>query len=127
NGDSIECGIRDLSETGAQLEVRGPIPNVFDLIIDCDQSRHTCYVIWRKVWRIGVTFQERHHLARTLGSLGVSELRQHAEECRMLAKQAEPSHREELIKMALTWEALDRRQQKKKAGQVNIPRQSRGL
>jgi hypothetical protein len=33
NGDSVECGIRNLSESGAQLEVRGPIPNSFDLAL----------------------------------------------------------------------------------------------
>ena len=36
-----------------------------------------------------------------------SEYRQHAEECRLLARKAEsPEHREQLLKMTETWEQL---------------------
>ena len=30
NGDSSECTVLNVSETGAHLELRGPAPNVFD-------------------------------------------------------------------------------------------------
>ena len=52
NGDSCECIVRNLSETGAQLELRGPIPNRFDLLVDGDQWRLSCSVVWRKENRL---------------------------------------------------------------------------
>jgi hypothetical protein len=115
NGDSTECIIHNLSETGAHLELRGPVPNTFDLLIDCDQSRRSCCVMWRKANRVGVKFQESPHFLRGPVELRkmISAYREHAEECRTLAKRAEPLDRETLLKMAGTWEMLARRPQKK--------------
>jgi hypothetical protein len=111
NGDSTECIVHDLSETGANLEIRGPIPKTIDLLIDGDQSRRSCCVIWRQANRVGVRFQEPPQFVRApVDSLRiVSAYREHADECRTLAKRAEPSDRGTLLKMAGTWEALARR------------------
>jgi len=113
NGDGIECGIRNLPETGAQLEVRSPVPNVFDLVIDRDQSRRSCCVIWRNATRIGVRFQEPHRLTREATRSRAAEFRQYAELCRTLAERAGLLHREMLLKMAETWEAFARRPPKR--------------
>src|SRR5579864_4632966 len=56
NGDSSECLVYNLSETGAQLEVRSPVPNVFDLLVEGDPWRRSCSVVWRKANRAGVKF-----------------------------------------------------------------------
>lgn len=56
NGDSSECSVRNLSDEGAQLQFCGPCPSTFDLIIDGDNSRRSCAVIWRKGNRVGVQF-----------------------------------------------------------------------
>ncbi len=55
-GTSVECIIRNLSETGAMLEVYSPVPRNFELIFDGDESRHPCRVIWQKDQRLGVEF-----------------------------------------------------------------------
>jgi PilZ domain len=115
NGDTTECIVHNLSETGAHLDIRGPAPNTFDLLIDCDQSRRSCRVIWRKANRIGVKFQELPQFVRAPidSRKMISAYREHADECRTLAKRAEPSDRETLLRMAGTWETLARRPQKK--------------
>ncbi|RTL75065.1 MAG: hypothetical protein EKK35_23605 [Bradyrhizobiaceae bacterium] len=53
-----ECTIRNLSDTGAALEVVSPlgIPHEFDLIVEADSTTRQCRVVWRKERRIGVTF-----------------------------------------------------------------------
>ena len=57
-GGEFECTIRNVSETGAALEVMTPlyIPDRFTLAVHSEQSKRTCRVIWRKQKRIGVTF-----------------------------------------------------------------------
>jgi hypothetical protein len=58
NGFPIRCTVRNISETGAKLEVHEPIlQNTFDLVFDLDQSRHSCRVVWRKEPFMGVKFQ----------------------------------------------------------------------
>jgi hypothetical protein len=58
-GAGISCTIRNLSETGAALDVSSPvgIPNEFVLIIEADNSVRQCRIVWRKERRIGVAFQ----------------------------------------------------------------------
>ncbi len=59
NGDAgISCTVRNLSATGAALEVASPvgIPDQFTLIFDADHSTKPCRIVWRKERRIGVTF-----------------------------------------------------------------------
>jgi hypothetical protein len=55
----ITCTVRDLSASGARLEVESPvgIPASFDLVIDSDQVTRHCEVVWRAERRIGVVFK----------------------------------------------------------------------
>ena len=55
-GGAIDCTVRNISDTGAALDVTSPvgIPAEFTLITD-GQNR-SCRVVWRKEKRIGVTF-----------------------------------------------------------------------
>ena len=57
-GDGIDCTVRNLSETGAALEVVTPlfIPDRFTLIVPTDQLKRPCHVVWRREKRIGVAF-----------------------------------------------------------------------
>jgi hypothetical protein len=58
SGASVKCIVRNLSETGAKLEVHSPVlHNIFDLIFDEDHSRRSCCVVWRKEPWMGVKFQ----------------------------------------------------------------------
>jgi hypothetical protein len=120
NGDSTECVVHNLSETGALLGISGPIPKIFDLIIDFDQSRHSCTVIWRRANRIGVTFLEIPQARAASSTNGrVGTFRQFAYECRMLATRFGSSDRKRLIKMAQVWEALSRPLRKELASPKN--------
>jgi len=57
-GDKIECVIRDISATGAAIEISNlvRIPDTFVLIVPEDRLRLNCRVVWRKEFRIGVAF-----------------------------------------------------------------------
>jgi PilZ domain len=57
-GGAIDCTVRNLSETGAALEVTTPvgIPERFTLVIEADQRQVQCHLVWRKERRIGVLF-----------------------------------------------------------------------
>ncbi len=56
-GGGIDCTLRNISDTGAALEVTTPIgiPEEFTLVIPNDMRRN-CRIVWRKEKRIGVTF-----------------------------------------------------------------------
>ena len=58
-GAAFDCTVRNLSETGAALEVISPvgIPERFTLVIDADHRPFPCRVVWRKETRIGVHFE----------------------------------------------------------------------
>ena len=58
-GGAIDCTVRNLSETGAALEVSSPvgIPQQFTLVIEVDHIHVPCRIVWRKDTRIGVHFQ----------------------------------------------------------------------
>ncbi|HLH10938.1 MAG TPA: PilZ domain-containing protein [Methylovirgula sp.] len=57
-GAPIRCTVRNLSASGACLEVEREIPrDTFDLVFDADQSRRYCRVAWRQSSRIGVKFR----------------------------------------------------------------------
>jgi hypothetical protein len=114
NGDSTDCIVHNLSDTGAQLQIRGPVPKTFDLVIDGDELPRSCCVVWRQAGRIGVRFQGQVR-GTSLSSASVrrpSSFRQCADECRMLAKRAELPDRDILLKMAESWEAIIRRLQR---------------
>jgi hypothetical protein len=57
-GGEIDCTVKNLSETGAALEVVTPlfIPDRFRLFVPTAQSKRPCHVVWRKEKRIGVAF-----------------------------------------------------------------------
>lgn len=55
-GAPVKCVIRNLTPAGAKIEVHSPVPQEFDLLFDCDQSRRSCRVIWRNKSQIGVLF-----------------------------------------------------------------------
>jgi hypothetical protein len=55
---AIDCVVRNISSTGASLEVESPlgIPDQFDLVIVLDRLWRQCRVVWRKEKRLGVRF-----------------------------------------------------------------------
>lgn len=58
-GDKIACTIRDLSTTGAALELNemnSRIPEAFTLVVPEDGLKLPCHVVWRKDFRMGVAF-----------------------------------------------------------------------
>jgi hypothetical protein len=116
NGDSGECVVHNLSDTGAHLQIRGPVPRAFNLVIDGDGVSRSCCVVWRNANRVGVKFEGEFPVAGL-----VSSFKQHANQCRILADRAASLDRETLLKMAEAWEALTRRSQKKlrSAGQAS--------
>ena len=58
-GGAIDCTVRNLSASGAALEVSSPlgIPAQFTLLTDGNHL--PCRVVWRKEKRIGVTFDQK--------------------------------------------------------------------
>ena len=57
---AYSCAVRNLSETGAALDVPYAlaIPHEFTLTMDTDQVNRHCRVIWRKENRLGVAFEQ---------------------------------------------------------------------
>jgi PilZ domain len=58
DGTGIDCLVRNMSAGGANLEVESQIgiPGSFELVINVENSKHHCRVVWRKGRRIGVAF-----------------------------------------------------------------------
>ena len=59
-GDKTPCTIRDLSVTGAAIELSdlsAILPATFTLIVPEDKLKLPCRVVWRKGYRMGVTFE----------------------------------------------------------------------
>jgi len=59
SGDGIACHVKNLSDTGAQLELLSPlyVPDRFTLAVPSDQLRRDCHVVWRRERRLGVAFE----------------------------------------------------------------------
>lgn len=55
-GGAISCTIRNLSETGASLEVAWPIGIPETFALEMEGGGRQCRVIWRREKRIGVRF-----------------------------------------------------------------------
>ena len=57
-GGVIDCTVRNLSASGAALDVVSPvgIPERFTLFVPADDVRKQCKVAWRREGRIGVSF-----------------------------------------------------------------------
>jgi hypothetical protein len=55
---SIDCIVRNLSDTGACLQVDSPvgIPEDFTLLTRPELRKRDCHVMWRATNRIGVRF-----------------------------------------------------------------------
>ena len=104
NGDSSECIVRNLSEAGAQLELRGPIPNRFDLLVEGDQCRRSCSVVWRRENRAGVRFDEPpsdRYAKEPFGT--IPDFGHYVGACSELAERALPKDRVLLLEMAQAW------------------------
>ena len=56
NGGGIDCMVRNLSTSGAALDVTSPIGIPERFTLAANGSRHPCHVVWRKEKRIGVAF-----------------------------------------------------------------------
>ena len=58
-GGVIDCTVRNISDTGAALEVvtRLLIPDRFTIVVRADRWKLPCDVVWRKQKRIGVAFE----------------------------------------------------------------------
>jgi hypothetical protein len=56
---SIDCVVRNLSKSGACLEIVNSIgiPDEFTLVIPSDNVKQLCHVVWRTALRIGVSFK----------------------------------------------------------------------
>ena len=54
----IECVVRNLSASGACLEMDcpGSLPEDFSLIIKPENVRRACHLVWRSDHRLGVRF-----------------------------------------------------------------------
>jgi hypothetical protein len=52
----LECTVRNISDTGAclQLSTSHGMPSTFGLIVD--GVRHSCRIVWRTETRLGVAF-----------------------------------------------------------------------
>ena len=55
----MDCIIRNVSDTGAKLEVRmvSKIPPTFQLLVEGHEPQ-TCRVVWRSLREMGVAFSE---------------------------------------------------------------------
>lgn len=57
-GGRIKCSVKNISRTGASLEVTTPlfIPDKFRLIVETEGLNHSCQIVWRTSKRMGVKF-----------------------------------------------------------------------
>jgi hypothetical protein len=57
-GGAINCLVRDMSISGAALDVADPhdVPERFNLVFKADGTHIPCHVVWRQEERIGVAF-----------------------------------------------------------------------
>jgi hypothetical protein len=57
-GGGITSTVRNLSDTGALLQVENVIgvPDEFTLFIDADHFKRRCQVVWRQLNKLGVRF-----------------------------------------------------------------------
>ncbi|CAL78693.1 conserved hypothetical protein [Bradyrhizobium sp. ORS 278] len=58
SGGVVDCTVRNMSETGARLEVVSPlgVPKSFTLMIPADKFTRRCHQVWSHDKRIGVAF-----------------------------------------------------------------------
>ena len=58
-GGAISCTVRNLSVSGASLEVASPIGVPETFALEMERGGRRCRVIWRSEKRIGVRFIDR--------------------------------------------------------------------
>jgi hypothetical protein len=58
SGGGIDCTVRNLSSSGASLDVASPVglPTSFTLVIEADRFSRRCHPVWSSPKRIGVAF-----------------------------------------------------------------------
>lgn len=58
NGGSVDCTVRNMSPTGARLDIDSPVglPESFTLLIVADHFTRRCHPVWRHDTQIGVAF-----------------------------------------------------------------------
>jgi hypothetical protein len=57
-GGGLDCTVRNISESGARLDVVNPMgmPDTFMLVIETDQFMRRCRAVWSSEQRLGVAF-----------------------------------------------------------------------
>lgn len=72
-GSAISCAVRNLTKSGAMLDVESPlgIPRQFALVISSDNVRHECRTVWIRERRIGVRFEPSNHGSQARTKAGV--------------------------------------------------------
>ena len=57
-GGGLDCMVRNISESGARLDVANPMgmPDTFMLVIETDQFMRRCRAVWSSEQRLGVAF-----------------------------------------------------------------------
>jgi hypothetical protein len=57
-GSAIICVVRNITIAGAALDVNSPmsIPDHLTLVLQIDDTRMPCHIVWRRAKRIGVAF-----------------------------------------------------------------------
>lgn len=65
-GSAISCTVRNLTKSGAMLDVESPlgVPREFTLVISSEDVRYGCRVVWVKERRLGVSIMQHRGLAR---------------------------------------------------------------
>ena len=57
-GGGVDCMVRNLSSSGARIEIASPIglPPSFTLVIKADQILRRCHSVWSREKQVGVAF-----------------------------------------------------------------------
>ena len=60
SGGRINCVVRNLSSSGAGLDIASPfgLPSSFMLTIETDRFKRRCHPVWLSEKRMGVAFDE---------------------------------------------------------------------
>ncbi|RJF76660.1 PilZ domain-containing protein [Rhodopseudomonas palustris] len=59
SGAGFDCTIRNLSASGARIDLEEParLPEHFILVIESDKVMHRCRPVWNSAQRVGVVFE----------------------------------------------------------------------
>jgi len=110
NGDSSECIVVNLSDGGAHLDIRGSLPDRFDLVVDGYRWCRSCVVVSRKMNHVGVKFEGQSTLIPSRPIQRTDEFRRYIDVCRILANRvAARTDQELLLEMAEAWTVIIRR------------------